>query len=73
MMVKSTILFQKPDTWATRSCDPRSCSDPKATPEDVQLMDQRLTQLIVPGGLLVHDDKNSSGNDEAMKILCLDR
>ncbi|KAJ9074235.1 hypothetical protein DSO57_1008502 [Entomophthora muscae] len=39
------------ETWAARSCDPWSCSYPKATPDD--------TQLMVPGGLLDHDDKNS--------------
>ncbi|KAJ9062584.1 hypothetical protein DSO57_1009386 [Entomophthora muscae] len=50
------------ETQAARSCYPQSCSGPKATPKDAQLMEQSLTWLMAPEDLLVHDDKNSGGN-----------
>ncbi|KAJ9080970.1 hypothetical protein DSO57_1019365 [Entomophthora muscae] len=50
------------ETQDTGPRDPLSCSDPKATPEDVRLMEQRLSQLRNSGGLLVPNDKNARGN-----------
>ncbi|KAJ9081889.1 hypothetical protein DSO57_1010099 [Entomophthora muscae] len=47
--------------------------DPNVTPEDAQFMGKRLTWLIVSEGLLIQDDRNTSSNDEAMKMLSLDR
>ncbi|KAJ9089406.1 hypothetical protein DSO57_1013345 [Entomophthora muscae] len=65
-----------PDNWletqAAGPCDPQSCSDPKATPKDVQLMEQRLSWLKVSEGHLVQNERNTSGSDEAMKTLSLD-